>query len=655
MRRASSKLLSHLHHPPTKTSSYITSRDSTTHYSCLATAVASATTNDQSLSHKSHTHLNSGSKTQSLLFSSPQTHKFQTAPSHKLNTLVDPNGQNESHMSSRQRKIKERSQIEEAFESAESADDMLEAFKDMEASFDERELGLACLKMGLKLDQEGEDPEKALSFARRALNIMDDNQNKNNKLSLPLAMTLQLLGSASYSLKRFNDSLGYLNRANRVLSKLEEEGSCSVNDIRPVLHAVQFELFNTKTAMGRREEAIGNLRKSLEIKEMTLEEDSRELGKANRDVAEAYVAVLNFREGLPFCLKAMEIHKTHLGHNSVEVAHDRRLLGVIYTGLEEHEKALEQNQLSQRVLKNWGRSSDLLRAEIDAANMQIALGRYDEAINTLKGIVQQTDKESEDRAMIFTSMAKALCNQEKFSDSKRCLEIASGILDKKEKSSPLNVAESFMEISMQYETMNEFETAISLLKRTIAMLEKLPQEQHSVGSVSARIGWLLLLTGKVEEAIPYLEDAAERLKESFGSKHFGVGYVYNNLGAAYLELDRPQSAAQVFAYAKDIMDVSLGPHHADSTEACQNLSKAYAAMGSYPLAINFQEKVVEAWEGHGPSAQDELEEAIGVLEQLKSKARGSSSESLMKALPLPRDSEGLSGRNLKSRVSAKGR
>lgn len=180
--------------------------------------------------------------------------------------------------------------------------------------------------------------------------------------------------------------------------------------------------------------------------------------------------------------------------------------------------------------------------------------------------------------MVFSSMAKALSNQDKIPDAKKCLEIACGILEKKERSSPLLVVEAFMEISMQYEAMNEFETAISLLKKTLTMLEKLPQEQHSVGSVSARIGWLLLLTGKVEQAIPYLEDAAERLKESFGSKHFGVGYVYNNLGAAYLELDRPQSAAQIFAYAKDIMDVSLGPHHMDSIEACSNLSKAYAAM-----------------------------------------------------------------------------
>ncbi|KAL0444636.1 UNVERIFIED_CONTAM: hypothetical protein Slati_2186300 [Sesamum latifolium] len=123
--------------------------------------------------------------------------------------------------------------------------------------------------------------------------------------------------------------------------------------------------------MGRREEA--HLRKALEIKEKTLEE-----GSTSREL--------------------------------VEVAYDRRLLGVIYTGLEDHEKALAQNQLSQRVLKNWGRSSNLLLAEIDAANMQMRWGGMKKLLTLLKGVVQQTDKESEDRAMVFTSMAKALYN-----------------------------------------------------------------------------------------------------------------------------------------------------------------------------------------------------------------------------------------------------
>ncbi|XP_059433541.1 protein KINESIN LIGHT CHAIN-RELATED 1-like [Corylus avellana] len=613
MRKASVSILSHLSRYKPKSVAPLLSRNYISGPSSSSSPLVSPT------------HLKPCFKTNGLLF---KPNQFRTNPIRNMDTLVEKPNQ----LSSRQRKIQEKTELEEAFESANTTEEMLMAFKDMEPAFDERELGLASLKLGLKLDQEGEDTEKVLSFANKALKAFDI----DDKLpSLPLAMTLQLMGSANYDLKRFADSLGYLNRANRILGRLELEG-ISGEDFRPVLHAVQLELANVKTAIGRREEALEHLRTCLEIKEVMLEKDSMELGKANRDLAEAYVAILNFKEALPYCLKALEIHKEHLGQNSVEGAYDRRILGVIYTGLEEHEKALEQNELSRKVLKNLGRSSDLLRAEIDAANMQIALGKYETAINTLKGVVQTADKESKIRALVFITMGKAFCSQEKFVDSKRCLEIACGILDKKETTSPVEVAEAYSEISMQYENMNEFETAISLLKRSAALLQKLPQEQASEGSVTARIGWLLLLTGKVAEAIPHLESAASILKECFGPKHYGVGYIYNNLGAAYLELDRPQSAAQMFAVAKDIMDVSLGPHHADSIEACQNLSKAYDTMRSYALAIEFQQRVIDAWESHGSSAEDELREARRLLEQLKKKACGSSSNDLpMKALPSP--------------------
>ncbi|KAL4558686.1 hypothetical protein LXL04_036887 [Taraxacum kok-saghyz] len=616
MKRASLRLL-HFQFPKIYPQSSISvfSED----FICQFSSVPSI--DEQNNNHPSNPHYRPCSRTQSILFSSKR-HHFHDTTSHNLSTLVDPR-EPSLHLSSRQRKIKERSQLIADFEAAKTSDEMVKAFQEMEAILDEKELGLACLKIGLKLDEEGEFPEKVIDYANKALKILDSNDDNNDNdadLSLPLAMNLQLLGSASYNLNRFHESLGYLNRANRILKKLEETIDNNENfQIKHVLHAVHLNLANTKNALGRREDAINDLKKCLEIKETTLEKNSRELGNSYRNMSEAYIALLNFKEALPYCEKAIEIHKIQLGTNSVEVAHDRRLLGVIYTGLEHHEKALHQNQLSQKVLKNWGLTSELLHAEIDAANMQIALGKFDEAINTLKNVVLQTDKESEDRAIIFVSMGKALCNQEKFQEAKRCLQMSCGILEKKEKSSPLQVSEAYMEISMQYETMNEFETAILLLKKAQKILEKIPEEQHSVGSCCARIGWLLLLTGKVQESISYLEDAVERLKENFGSRHFGVGYVYNNLGAAYLELDRPQSAAQVFLLAKDIMDISLGPHHVDSIEACQNLSKAYSAMRSYSLAVNFQEKAIDAWRGHGPSACDELKEAERVLEELKMK------------------------------------
>ncbi|KAL5211315.1 hypothetical protein ABZP36_022162 [Zizania latifolia] len=526
-------------------------------------------------------------------------------------------------------------EADEAFEEAKSTKDILAAFTRLEATLPpcDKRLALACLKLGQHLEASGSpDPSRVLSLALRSLGILEKTPNSTASSvsdAVSLAMALHLAGSASFDLSRFHDALSFLSRSLRLLSPLlpskdaafDEEGDDDEGfDVRPVAYAVRLQLANVKTALGRREEAIADMRACLDLKESILPPGSPELGATYRDLAEAYTAVLDFKEALPLCQKALELHESTLGKNSVEVAHDRRLLGVIYTGMEQHEKALQQNEMSQKVMKSWGMAgTDLLHAEIDAANIKIALGKFDEAVSVLRDVAKKVEKDSEIRALVFISMAKALANLEKAQDTKRCLDIACDILEKKELTEPDKVAEAYVEVSSLYEMLNEFDKAISLLKRSLGMLERIPQAQHMEGNVAARIGWLLLLTGNVPEAVPYLEDAVERMKDSFGPMHYGVGYLYNNLGAAYMEMDRPQSAAQMFALAKEVMYVSLGPHHSDTIGAYQNLANAYNAMRSYALAMEFQKQVVVSWRNHGPSARDELKEAIRRYEQIKIK------------------------------------
>jgi hypothetical protein len=43
---------------------------------------------------------------------------------------------------------------------------------------------------------------------------------------------------------------------------------------------------------------------------------------------------------------------------------------------------------------------------------------------------------------------------------------------------------------------------------------------------------------------------------------------------------------------------------------------------SYDLAIEFQQRVIDAWESHGSSAEDELREAHQLLEKLNQKSHG---------------------------------
>ncbi|KAH0455975.1 hypothetical protein IEQ34_016007 [Dendrobium chrysotoxum] len=292
-------------------------------------------------------------------------------------------------------------------------------------------------------------------------------------------------------MKRFDESLECLETACQILDSLEEEGF-SGKEFDSEKISIQLELANTKNAMGRRWEALINLRRSLQMRLLILEPDSLLLASTCKGVAAAYTGVLEFGEARPLCLKALGIFEAKISKNCEEVVKIRQLLGAIHVGLEENE-ALVQNELCQRILLSLNLETELLNMEIEAANIKVNLGRLGEAMSTLKGVIQKVGKESETRAFALVSMAKALFFQERFGDSKGCLDMSCDILNKADSTSE-KVSEALLEISMLYEMMNEFETALSLMKRTLALLEKVPQEQYMMGSIFARIGWLHLLT-----------------------------------------------------------------------------------------------------------------------------------------------------------------
>ncbi|PKU83422.1 uncharacterized protein LOC110104874 [Dendrobium catenatum] len=511
--------------------------------------------------------------------------------------------------------------LEDALDFSNNTEELLITFKALEATLSDNDqrLGLTCLKVGeILLSKGSKELEKALSFVIRALEILGRNDRGG---SIPLVKALRLVGSISCKMKRFDESLESLETACQILDSLEEEGF-SGKEFDSEKISIQLELANTKNAMGRRWDALINLRRSLQMRLLVLEPDSLLLASACKDVAEAYTGVLEFGEARPLCLKALGIFEAKIGKNCEEVVKIRQLLGAIHVGLGENEEALVQNELCQRILLSLNLETELLNMEIEAANIKVNLGRLGEAMSTLKGVIQKVGKESETRAFAFVSMAKALFFQERFGDSKGCLDMSCDILNKMDSSSE-KVAEALLEISMLYEMMNEFETALSLMKRTLALLEKFPQEQYLMGSIFSRIGWLLLLTGRVQHAVPSLESAITKLKNSFGPKHFGLGFAYKHLGQAYLETDKVQSAIQMLLLAKDILEASFGPQHEDSIDTCQYIANAYGVSRSYGLAMEFQQEVINRWEALGPDAKNELREASRLLQQLKKKAEGS--------------------------------
>ncbi|KAH6755214.1 hypothetical protein C2S53_017472 [Perilla frutescens var. hirtella] len=211
----------------------------------------------------------------------------------------------------------------------------------------------------------------------------------------------------------------------------------------------------------------------------------------------ACVVALDFRDGLPFYLGVLEIHKIYLGYNSAEVDHDNSIFGVVHARLERHKSTLEQNHISQEVLKNWRCGVDSICAQIDAAYILMAYGICDETLNSLDEVVQQIAKICEERAMIFSSLVISLSYQD--IGAMICLEIRSGILENKKRSSPI-FEKNGIEITMEYESVSEIERKTSSLAHALAMLEKLPHHQHSRRNNTTKMDWLLLSSWKVDEA-----------------------------------------------------------------------------------------------------------------------------------------------------------
>ncbi|CAI9103183.1 OLC1v1001629C1 [Oldenlandia corymbosa var. corymbosa] len=191
-------------------------------------------------------------------------------------------------------------------------------------------------------------------------------------------MTYRVIGSAYEGLHRMNEGVEYYHRALELMDSVKDDDS---HDFWFGMHVIRWGLYQIKLTLERRVEAVGHLRKSLEKRESKLAENPRELAFVYMELAEQYVSVKNFKEALPFGLKALDMH-VKLGSNPHIVALARTCLGMIYSGLGEHTKASEQHELSDKVLR-WDGSYDSLVEKVDVAKELIDEGRCVEPMAAL--------------------------------------------------------------------------------------------------------------------------------------------------------------------------------------------------------------------------------------------------------------------------------
>lgn len=473
-------------------------------------------------------------------------------------------------------------------------------------------IAIVSLRLGQEYEARGEDPNVFLKLGEQALEIF----KTVGEFSLEIGMCHHLIALAHHRLGHQAVSLEHLNEAVSLLKGKESAESA------PIQFAVQFLLGDVLAAMGKHEEALKHYVEGLTVQETILKKDHPQLASNYRQVGEAFTQVLMFDDAKTLVEKALEIHVKH-GKRSIDEAVDRRLLSVIYTGLEEHEKALEEQLTVRSILNDKNLGHEALFVEIAIADTQVTLGRVDDAIATLQNVIKNLKEGNSLRVLATVNLAKAYMSQGNEQKAGEHSRVAINLLDSRLEESLgddtelLTIGECYTELAAIHQRMNQPTEAIDLLKKGLNIYKKLPQQMNATAGSQAQIGMLLYFTGKAEEAIPYMEEAVANLRHSFGDGHFSLALVLNHLAVAHVDLKNPEKAIELFEDSKGILTNTHGAGHQDTLAVYYNLMKIYSSLGRKEEAIANAKHIVVELEKLGEPAKSAVADAQKDLENLE--------------------------------------
>ncbi|CAH9125226.1 unnamed protein product [Cuscuta epithymum] len=493
--------------------------------------------------------------------------------------------------------------------------------------------------------------QKALHFTLRALKYFEASYSKgNSRSSLELVMCLHIAAALYCRLGRYEEAIQVLERSIEI----------PVMDRGDEVHlAAKFagcmQLGDTYAMQGEVDSAIPFYTAGLEIQRKVLGEKDPRVGDTCRYVAEAHIQAMQFDEAKKLGELALEIHRGGGGGDNttassfVEEAADRRLLGMIYDSIGDHETALEQYILASVTMaaarQNDEKSKDVAAAELAAAidcnigDAYLSLSRYNEAIcsyqkaiTMLKNTVYKGDQNHPSIASVYVHLANLYNKMGRFKDSKSYCHNALRVYCANP-SLPEVMACGLAEVAAIYESMGEPEEALNLLHKAIKAYGDAtigPHHSTLIAGIEAQVGVLYYTIGEYSDSYTYLKNAIDKFrlveekkkeqpkkKKSFSAV---LGIALNQMGLTCLQLFAINEAADCFEEARFILEAEHGPCHADTLGVYSNLAATYDAMGRTGDAIEILEFVVGMREDKLGTANPDVDEEKRRLAELLKEA-----------------------------------
>eukprot|EP00250_Pteridium_aquilinum_P003358 c13670_g1_i1 orf=182-2467(+) len=492
------------------------------------------------------------------------------------------------------------------------------SLREMEASLasDDTRIGTTCLRLAQLYDSSDEEPEKILSYAHRALKILEPSKEP----SFETAMCYHVIGSAYYKMDDSEKAITYLEHSADMLEKMGDAGA-NEKSIGTIKYAVQVLLGHSRMALGKEEEGLKNYQNGVVINERMLEPGNPDLARSYQQAAEAFTEAEKYEDALTLCMKALPIYENYYGSASFEVAVLRRLMAMNYDHLEDFEKLLAQHEVIRPILVKLGKKKEVASLDLSSGEALISLERYKDAVVKLKDVVKETKETSRFHAHALVLIGKAYAElKEGKNAAKYCKKALNALKGKK---FSLEAGSSLMELGSVYQQLNELEQAMAASKKALGIFEQHPEQIGTIADIEGQIGLLYIFMGKVEEGLPYLEKSGSKIEGIYGADSDELLAVYNHTAIAYLELGRFEEALVKFEAARVIAVKSLGPEDGDTIAIYANLVNTYAGLERFEKAIECQKHVVDAVRKGNSQYDITLEEAEKKLKELMAQVKSS--------------------------------
>jgi tetratricopeptide (TPR) repeat protein len=234
-------------------------------------------------------------------------------------------------------------------------------------------------------------------------------------------------------------------------------------------------------------------------------------------------------------------------------------------------------------LKGWHRLAEFL----------IKFGQFDKAQHICEFMLNQMPNEREE-ANINHILGTVKRHQREYAEAIRFYEKSIEINQKILPSSHIDVAASYSDIGLVYDSMGEYAKSLLFHNQALEIQQKiLPPNHPDLATSYNNIGLVYDKVGEYSKALSFHEKALEIRQKTLPPDHLDLANSYDNMGQIFYKTGEYLKALSCHEKALEIQQKTLSPNHPNLAISYNNIASVYEQIGEYSKALSYYDKDFE--------------------------------------------------------------